>query len=167
MSLRGQTVDDPRDQGWIDMIARYGHAINRVADDVGQPTNEPPFAYSLGAWESYGAPELIVFGLDADLATDIINHVMAEYVAGRRFRCGVPELEVVGNGLPVFFLEADPAIARIFATFTDWYYERQPFPLWQIVWPGKNGRFPWDADYPGNRAWQPDLTATGYGGPSA
>src|SRR5688572_17373101 len=147
MSMKGKTPEDSRDQRWIDLIAQHGHAINMVADDADQPTDEPPFAYSLGAWESYGAPELIVLGLEGEVAADIINSVMGQYLEGRRFRCGMPETNVLANGVPVFFLEADPAIARIFATFTDWYYEGEPFPLWQIVWPDRNGCFPWDGAY--------------------
>ena len=165
MSMRGKKVDDARDQFWIDMVAEHGHAINMVADDPGEPTDQPPFAYSIGAWESHGAPELIVFGLRPEVASSIINAVMASHAAGRRFRCGVPEFEVIQNRVPVYFLEVDPDIAKVYATFTDWYYERGAFPLWQIVWPDKNGRFPWEATYEGDLRWQPDLTTDGFTGP--
>ena len=165
MSLRGKTVPDPADQHWIDLVTEHGHAVVKVADAVDDPSDEPSFAYSVGAHESYGAPELIVFGLDSDVAASIINDVMKDYVAGRRFRCGVPEHDLVGGGLPVTFLEADPAAGKGYATFADWYYERAPFPLWQVFWAAKNGCFPWDAAYPADMAGlQPDLTAGGYGG---
>jgi hypothetical protein len=167
MSFRGKTDPDPANQRIIDLVAQHGHAINRVVDDEGEPTDEPSFAYSVGAWESYGAPELIVFGLDPDAAGDIINHVLDQYLAGRRFRCRLPEAGVIGGGLSVFFLEADPAKARLFATSADWYYEREPFPLWQIVWPGRSGRFPWHQGYAVDRKAQPDLTTGGFSGPSA
>ena len=159
MSLRGRTVDDPRDQRWIDMVAEFGHAIVKVADLVDKPTDEPNFAYSLGAFESYGTAELIIFGLDNDIAAGIINDIMYDQEEGRRFACGVPEYEVVGGGHPVVFLEADPRKAIDYATLADWYYERQPFPLWQMVWPAKNGRFPWEPGCPADmEGLQPDLT---------
>ena len=166
MSLRGKILDDPRDQRWIDMVAEFGHAIVKVADGVDEPTDEPNFAYSLGAFESYGAPELIIFGLDNEAAAGIINDVMDDYVAGRRFANGLPEQDVVGGGHAVVFLEADSRKAVDYAIFADWYYERAPFPLWQLVWPAKNGRFPWEAGYPGDlEGAQPDLTpASDWGG---
>ena len=84
MSMRGKTSADPREQGWIDLIAEHGFAINMVIDDdPNEPSGEPPFAYSLGAWESYGAPELIVFGLRRDVGSDMISHVMALHRGGR------------------------------------------------------------------------------------
>lgn len=165
MSMRGKTVDDPRDQFWIDMVARQGHGINAVADDPGEPTNQPPFAYTVGAWESYGAPELIVFGLRQDVATSILNTALSHHQAGRMFQCGVPEYEVIQNRVPVYFLEVDPDLAKVYATFADRYYEHENFPLWQIIWPDKNGRFPWEAAYEGDLRWQPDLTTDGYTGP--
>ena len=166
MSMRGKTAEDPREQQWIDLIAAHGHAINMIVDDdPDAPSGEPPFAYSLGGWESYGAPELIVFALRRDVAGDMINHVMAQHQAGRRFRTGMPETGVLRDNIPVYFLEADPAQAKVFAHFADRYYEGEPFPLWQIVWPDRNGAFPWDPDYAGNPKWQPDLTTNGFRGP--
>lgn len=164
MSMRGKTAEIPRDQVWIDMVAKHGHAINMVVDDPGEPSGQPPFAYSIGGWESYGAPELIIFGLRRELEESMINTVMASHVAGRRFRCGVPEEQVIQD-VPVYFLEVDPDLARVYATFTDWYYEREPFPLWQIVWPDKNKCFPWEPAYSGDLRWQPDLTTNGFTGP--
>lgn len=160
MSLRGKSVTDPADQTWIDLVARYGHAVVKVADRVDEPTDEPAFAYSIGAYESYGAPELILFGLDGDPSADIINDFMEQYVAGRRFRCGVPELGLVRGDIPMILLETSPTVGLGYATFADWYYEREHFPLWQMFWPARNGCFPWDRTYPaGLVGRQPDLTS--------
>jgi hypothetical protein len=165
MSMRGKQADNARDQNWIDLIAEHGFAINMVIDDdPNEPSGEPPFAYSLGAWESYGVPELVVFGLRRDVGSDMINHVIGLHRGGRRFRTGVPEVGVLRDGIPVYFLEADPAQAKLFAHFADWYYEAEPFPLWQIVWPDRNGAFPWDPAYAGNPGWQPDLSTGGFKG---
>jgi hypothetical protein len=165
MSMRGKSVEDPRDQFWIDLVAEHGHGINMVSDDPGEPTEQPPFAYSIGAWESYGAPEVIVFGLRQEIASSVINHIMASHLAGRRFRCGILEQQVIQGNVPVYFLEVDPDLARAYATFADRYYEQEPFPLWQIVWPDKDGRFPWEPEYAGDLRWQPDLTTNGFTGP--
>jgi len=163
LSLRGKRVADPLDQRWIDLIAEYGHAICKVADRIDEPSDEPPFAYSLGAYESYGVPELILFGLDGGVAADIINDVMSDIKEGRRFGCGIPEYGLLNGDVPLVFLEASPAKALRYATNADWYYERAPFPIRQVFWPAKNGCFPWDADCPtGVKDDQPDLTAGDY-----
>lgn len=168
MSMRGKTVADPREQGWIDLIAEHGYAINLVIDDdPNEPSGEPPFAYSLGAWESFGAPELIVFGLRRDVGSDMISHVMALHRQGLRFQTGVPVTGVLRDNIPVYFLEVDPAHVRAFAHFADWYYEGEPFPLRQMVWPDRNGKFPWEAGYSGHPKWQPDLTTNGFRGADA
>jgi hypothetical protein len=167
MSMRGKAVENARDRQWLELIAEHGFAINMVMDDAGEPTDEPPFAYSLGAWESFGAPELIVFGLRRDIASSMIGHAMALHQAGRRFQTRVPEHGVIQGNVPVYFLEVDPALAKVYATFTDWYYEHGDFPLWQIIWPDKHGAFPWEAAYAGNLRWQPDLTTGGFRGPEA
>jgi uncharacterized protein DUF4262 len=165
MSLHGKTVPDPADQHWIEMVAKHGHAIVMVSDAADKPTDSPAFAYSIGAYESYGAPELIIFGLNRDAAAAIINDFMEDYVAGRRYRCGVPEDGVLGGGVAVMFLEVDPAVGKGYATVADWYYEQAPFPLWQMCWPAKNGSFPWDPGYPADLTeGQPDLTAGGFAG---
>ena len=160
MSLRGKSLPDLRDQRWIDLVAEHGHAIVKVADAIDEPSGDPPFAYSLGAFESYGAPELIVFGLEDSVAASVINEVMDEYQAGRRFHPGAHEIGVFEDGIPAVFREVQAKRAIDYATYADWYYEREPFPLWQLFWPAKNGCFPWDCDYPAElRGWQPDLTA--------
>lgn len=159
MSLRGRVVENPADQNVIDKVARYGHMVLKISDREDDPTDQPAFAYSVGAFESYGAPELIVFGLDLDDAAIIINDVMADYVAGRRFACGVPERGLMGDDYPVVFHEADPEGAKAFAAFADWYYERASFPLWQLVWSANNGCFPWDGECPAEvRRAQIDMT---------
>jgi uncharacterized protein DUF4262 len=165
MSMRGRSVADPADQQWIDLVARHGHAVMRVSDAVDQPTGEPGFAYSTGAYESYGAPELILFGLDGDTGAGIINDFMADYTSGRRFACGAPEHDLIAGEWPVVFLETSWELGRSYAAWTDWYYERQPFPLWQLFWPAKNGSFPWDAAYPADMiGLQPDLTGAAFRG---
>lgn len=163
MSLRGQKLADPHDQSWVDLVAAHGHAVVKVADRAGENSNDPPFAYSLGAYESYGAPELILFGLDGDIAAQIINNVMDDHRSGRRFKCGVEERGMIAGELPVVFLDTLPAKGLGYATVADWYYQRAPFPLWQLFWPARDGRFPWDLNSPaGLVAAQPDLTEGHY-----
>jgi hypothetical protein len=107
---------------------------------------EIPFSYSTAGFESYGAPEVIVSGLGADLSKTMINIFMDRWKAGERFVINWPYEDFL-DGFPVIFLEASEASKKQNACFADWYYEREDFPLWQLVWPGaKHGLFPWEVE---------------------
>jgi Domain of unknown function (DUF4262) len=145
MSLLNTPQTDPRDQRFIDMIKEHGHAIQYVASAEDDKW-EPPFAYSVGGTESYGAPELIISGLGFDVSKAVINHFMYEWKSGQRF-LQMLEYQDFLEGFPVIFMTASAAAKKEFACSTDWYYEREDFDLWQVVWPGAgHGLFPWQVD---------------------
>ncbi len=42
--------------------------------------------------------------------------------------------------------------------FARWYYRRQHFPLYQIIWPSNDGHYPWSERALGSfKEWQPVL----------
>lgn len=163
MSLKGKPQADPFDQGYLDKIEKHGHAVMSVADRVEEPSGEPNFSYSTGAYESYGAPELIVFGLSSSIHHWMINEFYSRLNKGEQFPPGVP-VDGFLEGYSVVFVEAGEKAARDYMNFTRWYYEEQPFPVWQLVWPGVNSRkFPWDIDCPRDIIdKQPDLSKAGF-----
>jgi hypothetical protein len=163
VSLRGITSAGPSEQAWIDLIAEFGHTVLSVADAVDEPTDAPPFTYSTGAFESYGAPELILFGLDSPNGAEIINDFVADFAAGRHFRCGVTERGLLADDVPVVFLEASADAGRDYVLRTERYYRGDPYPLWQLFWPAENGSFPWEPGCPPEIAeWQPNLTGVSW-----
>ncbi len=163
MSLKGKPQADPLDQSYLDKIETYGHAVMSVADRVDEPTGEPNFSYSTGAYESYGAPELIIFGLSSKMHHWMINEFYNRLQQGETFPLG-EEVEGFLEGYPVVFVEASERAANDYMNFTRWYYEGEPFPVWQLVWPGVNSRkFPWEEDCPQEIIdAQPDLSAQGF-----
>ncbi len=163
MSLRDKPQEDQRDQSWIDLVKEHGHAVMSVADLADEPSGKPGFAYSTGGYESYSAPEIIVFGLNVDLMHHMINIFFDKWNKGTRFQTG-QEYEGFLEGFPVVFSVCAKSAVDDYATWTDWYYEREPFPLWQMIWPGSGcGLFPWDYDCPEDvTASQPDLTEEGF-----
>src|SRR5690606_24619821 len=61
--------EDQREQKVIDDIATHGwHCVNIMADG-----ELPPYSFSVGLFHSYGHPELIIFGLRADVAHQILT----------------------------------------------------------------------------------------------
>jgi Domain of unknown function (DUF4262) len=163
MSLKGKPQDEPLDQSYLDKIEKHGHAVMSVADRVDEPTGEPNFSYSTGAFESYGAPELIVFGLSSSIHHWMINEFYSRWKTGEAFQIG-SAVEGFLDDYPVIFVEAGEGAARDYMNFTRWYYEGEHFPVWQLVWPGVNSRkFPWDHDCPQDVIdLQPDLSRHGF-----
>jgi hypothetical protein len=146
MSLKGKPQDNALDQRYVDKIEKYGYAIMSVANRVDEPTEELNFSYSTGAYESYGAPEIIISGLGADLSNRMINIFMDRWNAGEKLLTNRP-YEGFLEDFSVIFLEASDESKKEKARFTDWYFESEDFPLWQLVWPGAKHRlFPWEVE---------------------
>lgn len=117
----------------------------------------PGWAFSVGLWHSYRAPEVSIFGL---LLPDMQQRVNR---AGRLIRDNKPfGLDIEIDGI----LDAQPVIAK--AVHPGWYptlfgfgvgyYRGAMPPFVQLVWPDSHGVFPWQ---PGagtrSRAVQPQL----------
>jgi Domain of unknown function (DUF4262) len=141
---------DEKDRRFLDIIDRFGWHVMQVHGTA----EEPPFSYSTGIFERTGSPEVILIGLLPDVAKSAINEYGKRLVAGERFEPGSLYMDFL-EGHPVTFLVAsDPKAVSDYATWTDWYYDRQPFPLVQLVYPdSRTGAFPWQTGY--REAWIP------------
>jgi hypothetical protein len=130
-----QFLDIVERHGWHVMLAGGGNASSG-------------FAYSTGVYRLTGKPELIVFGLPPEVAHFAIN----EYAARAKLGCA-PEANGLYDGFlsghSVTFIVVDlPARDRAYTTWTSWFYDRQPFPVMQLVYPdSRTGAFPWQSGY--------------------
>lgn len=159
MTLRNIPQEDERDQSFIDGIIKHGHMVMAVESSADDPFDEPGFSYSAGGFEAYGAPEIVISGLRHELRHNMINHFMECWKNGDRFEPGIRYAGFI-EGFDIVCLKASKATLRTHATFADWYNERKPFPLWQMIWPGAvAGEFPWDVpDGHELREFQENLT---------
>ncbi len=121
-------------------IAEVGVHIVHVQKSAAWPLH----SYSVGLTHSFQQPEVIVFGLPADAATSLIDSVADEAGDGRRFEPGSQHDGLLHN-YPVRF--ATVSSARV--------AELMPKAAWanggdvaavQLVWPDKQGRWPWQDD---------------------
>jgi hypothetical protein len=146
------------DRRHMELIDEFGCAIWNVGAD--EKTREPSFSYSTGIWETFGAAELIVFGLRSEVARWVINEYAARaknerFITWKRYKGFLEDFDVI-------FVEVDYQVAsREYTTWTHWYYNREAFPLLQIVLPARsNGAFPWDPEFPADaKHGQPVLGA--------
>ena len=66
------TPEDKHEEKAIADIEKHGVHVLNVFDPDG---NDPKFNYSVGLWHSYEHPEILIFGLDAEISTQLINDI--------------------------------------------------------------------------------------------
>lgn len=108
----------------------------------------PNYAFSIGLYLNYGQAELIVFGLDPNVACIIINNIRDRAAIGRTYAAG----DVCDDLLvdqKVCFVEVPLHEYSAYLGTAIWFYEKlpRPFPCVQIVWPDRQGWFPWETGY--------------------
>jgi uncharacterized protein DUF4262 len=110
---------------------------------VGGSGKVPRFTYTIGLHHSFNFPELIIFGVTPSTSYRILA------VAADAARAGTPlDLEKPSDaliaGYDCIFVPVQKAAHAAYVLSALWYYEGEPFPLYQIVWPSKDGVLPWD-----------------------
>ena len=151
-----RTPDDsttPQQRAVLDEIASNGVHIAHE-DRSGE---QPEYSYTVGMWHSFEQPEVIVIGLPRDVAQDLLDNVADEADGGRRFAAGEQHDGLV-HGYPVRLLRVSEAQAAQWLSLVGWVYERADVPCVQLVYPDKQGRWPWQPDVrEGFRKIQPVL----------
>lgn len=110
------------------------------------------WAYTIGLHRSHGHPELLIVGLEAQLAGAVLQVLGSEVAEGRRIEPGSVEVE---GGMDLHCHEVDP----LWCSHGDWFVLgravmdswglRWP-PTLQLTWPDAAGCYPED---PGESRW--------------
>lgn len=160
-SPNGFVWRDPEDAGdrkLLQDVQDVGvHCVCVQGDDEG-----PGFVFSVGLFVNYGHPEVLVIGLPHAAATDIINRIHDLVREGETFAPGHTTDDVL-EGYPVTFLGVGREHYGDWLGYALWFYRSigpGGFPCLQMVWPSRDGHFPWDAAFdPELRSVQPVLGA--------
>jgi hypothetical protein len=127
-------ISNINDFGW--------HAVNVIEDD-----GHPPWTYTIGFYEPWGFPELIIIGRSRVTAHHILETIALRLDADDR-----PDLNIntdtLIRGAECHFLEVSPQYYSDYVGFARWFYRRRHFPLYQIVWPNTDRLYPWDNHAP-------------------
>lgn len=112
---------------------------------VPESDDGPEYSYTVGMPYSFEAPELIVFGLPAEIARDLLDAIVDEAADGTAF---VAEAQREGllHGYPVRFFDVPGELAAKYLGVAQWAHEGAAFACLQVVWPDKQGRWPWMDD---------------------
>ena len=117
----------------------------------------PRFGYTIGLYKKYNHPELIVIGLPPEVIGAILNGAKRKIEDGTAFIDGV-DYDGFLQGFPVRFVKVEPNHYQDYVGYAGWYNDNSfDFPLLQMVWPDKNGHFPWDDAFNPNFKFQQPL----------
>lgn len=128
---------DAYDQHCVELIAEHGWMVQGVF-----PTKydtEAPFAYTVGLTVA-GLPELVISGLPADLAQQLLNSA-AKASLGTRLHPG----QILDNiaSVPFRIVEAPTAAVNMARHL----YPGREVRALQLVWPDKDGNYPGDENW--------------------
>lgn len=105
----------------------------------------PSFAYTIGLWENYKHPELIIFGLTPDTLHSILN-LGGDMVKDGKQLILNEESDKLFENSKAFILEVNQANLKDYFGYGI-QFNGDEFPAYQIVWTDRNHKFPWDEGF--------------------
>lgn len=148
--------ENESEQKVIDDIATYGwHCVN-----IHPEGEQVGYAFTIGLFQSYGHPELIIIGLPVKVAHQILATV-ADAARSSAPLDLTQSTDALINDYMCCFVEVPLTEYYEHVGYCRWYYRGNGFPLYQVVWPSREGFFPWhEQATAGFRAEQPVLAPT-------
>jgi hypothetical protein len=138
------TAEDDHDRKLLSDVERYGwHVVHILADESG-----PCYSFSVGLYLKFAHPEILVMGLSQPIAHELINNIGSHLTKGRVFRPREYADDLI-QGFKCSFVPIAIGYYREYLGYGGWFYRslKEPFPALQLVWPDKQGHFPWNVDY--------------------
>lgn len=153
--LREQDLK-PGDKKLLENIEKYDCHIIHVTDDQ----HGPSWSYTIGLFEVFREPEIIVVGLKTDTAQNLLNEISSRLKRGLHISHGLRQTELLANVECEFRrVEDRPELRRVLG-YASWFYGGASFPIFQCVYPDVENRFPWEESFDATwRSRQPLLFA--------
>src|SRR6266498_957426 len=124
----------PWDQWVHDTVADVGWAVVAIS-------GETPYAFTIGLWHSYEVPEVAMFGLREQDMQIWLNSCV-RLLRSRDIGDAVP-FDGVLEKFPVQLRAISPTWHRALFGPACGYYGTADVPVRQLVWPDREGRWPW------------------------
>ena len=129
-----EKVDELLDKIHAD-IEKFGWSAIYVYPDASNPV---PFGYTVGMMETYGHPELIVYGLGTEDAHGVLRNAARLIKNGEVLTDGESYKEIVDEP---YSIEARSHHSGPPMNWATKYYDQETEAI-QLVWPDKEGLFP-------------------------
>ena len=151
---------DAHEKKFVAGIRKHGWVRTSVfRDEAG-----PGFSYTTGFWLNLNFPEVITFSLNDEIVHDTLWHIYRELKMGRTFAIREPVENIFVN-LKAALLPVPERQFKDHLGWNRWFYGGDSFKCVQLVWPGPDGKFPWQIGHSTNLAEaQSDLTEGSWSG---
>jgi len=148
---------DPRCEGLDDEklladVKDYGWQVIKILEK----DETPGWAFSIGLYKNFNHPEVVVFGLNDEVAHFLINEIGEGIRAGKKFAVDGLYSDLIDT-YSCTFRPVNPVWYHDFLGYANWFYESQNYPALQCIWPDKQHRFPWDPEFNPNWLWAQPL----------
>jgi hypothetical protein len=101
--------------------------------------NHSPWSYTIGLYETWEHPELILIGRSRATSQAMLKTLADDIESNCQ-----PDLNDVNGhrllGMKCHFLEVNTRCYSDYVGFALWYYRKRRFPLYQIIWPNNEGQ---------------------------
>lgn len=126
-----------------DSIAEHGWHVIKVMEDG----PSPEFCFSVGLYKTFGHPEIIIIGLDMDLAHELINLMGDEISAGGSFTAGEFYEDIIED-YACYMLAVEEEYYEDWIGTAIGFYGAKNFPVLQCVYPNMDRIYPWQPEWP-------------------
>jgi hypothetical protein len=133
---------DLLDQGVIRHIDEFGWHVMFV----GESDRLPGWSYSIGLYDTFRHPEIIMFGLPNDVMHRAIHNLGEKIRSGKMYDAGF-EYDEPFDGLMCLFHLVNKNWYPIFVGRATRLYEGEDFPILQCICPDKNKNYPWSPKF--------------------
>lgn len=117
--------------------------------------DEQPFSYSVGFVESFGAPEVLVFGLSQEKAHSLLSMCAELLQEGHELRPNEENSSILAGEYKVMFRPVKQQFFGKYLGTAIRYYGHSDFEAMVMFLPDKKHHFPWQAEYSGANATEP------------
>lgn len=102
-------------------------------------------SFTLGLWHMRQRPEIVALGLPEELASQVLELVVDDVEDGVVYEADQKHDGIV-HGYPVWFGKVTREQVEALLPEIAHAYGTSDVPVLQLVYPDKQGRWPWDAD---------------------
>lgn len=151
-----RTLDDPsldeHERKALEDIRDHGLHVVYVLPEG----NMPGWMFSIGLYHHHQHPEVLVFGLNRQVAHWLVNEVARRVEAGERMADGCTADDLL-EGVPCTFRAMYPGWRDAFLGWMDWFYKGADVPVLQCIWPDHDGKWPWQPEFRHDWGWAQPL----------
>lgn len=133
------------DVNLLEEVKRIGwHHVHITAEG-----EEPAFAFSIGHFLTLNHPEIIVLGLQPEIAQQFLNAVAVKLAGAKETIEPYKKYSEFTEGLSLAFIPVSLEYYGEYLGYANWFYGAlpKPYPALQMIWPDKSGLYPWEQNY--------------------